>query len=141
MNNTNIDEAVGVALRSDVIFVSAGGSSTRDFKTSYQDTGAEEIDDNIIRDMDCGEGFDRASLDLLGRQMELLESLKKTKKPIVIVYIEGRPLNKVWASENADALLTAYYPGQEGGLSIADVLFGDYNPEGLLLVSVPRYVG
>lgn len=91
--------------------------------------------------MDCGEGYDRATLDLLDRQNELLEELKKTNKPMVVIYIEGRPLNKLWASKYADALLTAYYPGQEGGLAIADVLFGDYNPAGRLPVSVPRYVG
>ena len=91
--------------------------------------------------MECGEGFDRATLDLLGRQMELLEALKKTGKPLVVVYIEGRPLNKNWADENANALLTAYYPGEQGGNAIADVLFGDYNPAGRLPVSVPRHVG
>ena len=91
--------------------------------------------------MECGEGFDRASLSLLGRQQELLESLQKTGKPLIVVYIEGRPLEKNWASEYADALLTAYYPGQEGGNAIADVLFGDYNPSGRLPISVPRSVG
>ena len=141
MNNSNIDEAVEVAIKSDIIVVAVGGSSARDFKTSYQDTGAAQTDDNDISDMDCGEGFDRATLDLLGRQNELLEELKKTNKPMVVIYIEGRPLNKLWASENVDAILTAYYPGQEGGLAIADVLFGDYNPAGRLPVSVPRYVG
>lgn len=91
--------------------------------------------------MECGEGFDRATLDLLGKQIELLEALKKTGKPLVVVYIEGRPLNKNWADENANALLTAYYPGEQGGNAIADVLFGDYNPAGRLPVSVPRHVG
>lgn len=141
MNNSNIEEAVEVAIKSDVIVVAVGGSSARDFKTSYQDTGAAQIEDNVINDMDCGEGYDRATLDLLDRQNELLEELKKTNKPMVVIYIEGRPLNKLWASKYADALLTAYYPGQEGGLAIADVLFGDYNPAGRLPVSVPRYVG
>ena len=70
---------------------------------------------SIISDMECGEGFDRATLSLLGRQQELLKALKKTGKPLIVVYIEGRPLEKNWASEYADALLTAYYPGQEGG--------------------------
>ena len=91
--------------------------------------------------MECGEGFDRATLDLLGRQMELLDALKQTGKPLVVVYIEGRPLNKNWAAENANALLTAYYPGEQGGNAIADVLFGDYNPAGRLPMSVPRHVG
>ncbi|CDA82639.1 uncharacterized protein BN772_01139 [Bacteroides sp. CAG:754] len=91
--------------------------------------------------MECGEGFDRATLSLLGRQQELLKALKATGKPLIVVYIEGRPLDKTWASENADALLTAYYPGQEGGNAIADVLFGDYNPAGRLPLTVPRSVG
>ena len=73
--------------------------------------------------------------------MELLKALKKTGKPLVVIYIEGRPLNKNWADENANALLTAYYPGEQGGNAIADVLFGDYNPAGRLPVSVPRHVG
>ena len=73
--------------------------------------------------------------------MELLEALKKTGKPLVVVYIEGRPLNKNWADKNANALLTAYYPGEQGGNAIADVLFGDYNPAGRLPISVPRHVG
>src|SRR3712207_7706133 len=90
---------------------------------------------------DCGEGFDRATLTLLGRQQELLEALRQTGKPLIVVYIEGRPLEKTWAAEHADALLTAYYPGQQGGQAIADVIFGDYNPAGRLPVSVARHIG
>lgn len=91
--------------------------------------------------MESGEGFDRASLSLMGIQSRLLQSLKETGKPMVVIYIEGRPLDKAWASEQADALLTAYYPGQEGGNAIANVLFGDYNPAGRLPITVPRSVG
>ena len=98
-------------------------------------------DEKTISDMECGEGFDRATLSLLGKQQELLKALKATGKPLIVVYIEGRPLDKNWASENADAVLTAYYPGQEGGIAIADVLFGDFNPAGRLPFSVPRSVG
>ena len=137
----DIPAAVEAAMQADVVVAVVGGSSARDFKTSYEDTGAATADQKFISDMECGEGFDRATLDLLGRQMELLEALKKTGKPLVVVYIEGRPLNKNWADENANALLTAYYPGEQGGNAIADVLFGDYNPAGRLPVSVPRHVG
>ena len=137
----DIDAAVAAALQADVVIAVVGGSSARDFKTSYEATGAASADQSFVSDMECGEGFDRATLDLLGRQMELLEALKKTGKPLVVVYIEGRPLNKNWADENANALLTAYYPGEQGGSAIADVLFGDYNPAGRLPVSVPRHVG
>ena len=138
---SNIEEAVEAALKADVIVVAVGGSSARDFKTSYKETGAAVTDSKTLSDMDCGEGFDRATLTPLGHQMKLLQALKATGKPLVVVYIEGRPMDKSWTAENADALLTAYYPGQEGGTAIADVLFGDYNPAGRLPVSVPANVG
>lgn len=137
----DIAAAAAVASSADVIVAVVGGSSARDFKTTYEDTGAASAEQQNISDMECGEGFDRATLDMLGRQDELLQALKKTGKPLVVVYIEGRPLNKNWADANADALLTAYYPGEQGGNAIADVLFGDYNPAGRLPVSVPRHVG
>ncbi|MBR1527514.1 MAG: glycoside hydrolase family 3 C-terminal domain-containing protein [Prevotella sp.] len=138
---SDIKAAVKAAERADVIVVCVGGSSARDFKTSYKDTGAAVADASVVSDMDCGEGFDRATLSLLGDQQRLLECLKATGKPMIVVYIEGRPLDKTWAADNADALLTAYYPGQEGGTAIADVLFGDYNPAGRLPVSVPADIG
>ncbi|QVJ80985.1 MULTISPECIES: glycoside hydrolase family 3 N-terminal domain-containing protein [Prevotellaceae] len=138
---SNIAEAVAAAKQADVIVVAVGGSSARDFKTSYKETGAAVTDSKTISDMDCGEGFDRATLTPLGHQMQLLKALKATGKPLVVVYIEGRPMDKSWAALHADALLTAYYPGQEGGTAIADVLFGDYNPAGRLPVSVPANVG
>ena len=138
---SDIAAAVRAAQRADVVIVAVGGSSARDFKTSYKETGAAVTDSKTLSDMDCGEGFDRSTLDLMGHQQQLLEALAKTGKPLVVVYIEGRPLLKNWCDEHAAALLTAYYPGQEGGLAIADVLFGDYNPAGRLPVSVPRSVG
>ncbi len=137
VGNSDIDAAVAAARRADVVIACVGGSSARDFKTSYKATGAAEADIASVSDMDCGEGYDRATLSLLGRQQELLEALKGAGKPIVVIYIEGRPLLKNWAAEHADALLTAYYPGQEGGRAIADVLFGDVNPAGRLPMSVP----
>ena len=140
-SESNISEAVEAARRADVVIVAVGGSSARDFKTSYKETGAAVTDSKTISDMDCGEGFDRATLTPLGHQMELLKALKATGKPLVVIYIEGRPMDKSWAAQNADALLTAYYPGQEGGTAIADVLFGDYNPAGRLPVSVPANIG
>lgn len=139
--DVHIDDAVAAAKRADVIVAVVGGSSARDFKTSYKETGAAVSDSKSVSDMDCGEGFDRATLSLLGRQNELLAALRATGKPLVVVYIEGRPLDKTWSARHADALLTAYYPGQEGGRAIADVLFGDYNPAGRLPVSVPAAVG
>ena len=137
----NIAEAVQAARRADVTVVVVGGSSARDFKTKYIDTGAAVVDQTSVSDMEAGEGFDRSTLGLLGLQPQLLKELKATGKPLVVVYIEGRPLDKNWAEENADALLTLWYPGGEGGTALADVLLGRYNPAGRLPVSVPRSVG
>lgn len=138
---SDIAAAVAAARDADVVIAVVGGSSARDFKTSYEETGAATARWQAISDMECGEGFDRATLDLLGNQVELLKALKETSKPLIVVYIEGRPLNKNWADLNANAVLTAYYPGEQGGNAIAEVLFGDYNPAGRLPITVPRHVG
>lgn len=139
--NNDIAQAVQAARRADVAVVVVGGSSARDFRTKYIDTGAAVVDQTAVSDMEAGEGFDRSTLGLLGLQPQLLKELKATGTPLVVVYIEGRPLDKNWAAENADALLTLWYPGGEGGTALADVLLGRYNPAGRLSVSVPRSVG
>ena len=138
---SQIAQALVATFLSDVAVVVVGGSSARDFKTKYIDTGAAVVDEKSVSDMEAGEGFDRASLELLGLQNELLKAVKAAGKPVVVVYVEGRPLDKKWAAEKADALLTMWYPGGEGGTALADVLFGDYNPAGRLPVSVPRDAG
>ena len=139
--DSQIAQALVATMLSDVAVVVVGGSSARDFKTKYIDTGAAVVDEDSVSDMEAGEGFDRASLELMGLQSELLKAVRAVGKPVVVVYVEGRPLDKDWASEKADALLTMWYPGGEGGTALADVLFGDYNPAGRLPVSVPRDAG
>lgn len=141
--NSDIQAAVEAAKKSDVTVLVVGGSSARDFKTSYASTGAANVDANAkeLSDMDCGEGYDRATLELLGDQMKLMQALIDAKVKLAVVYIEGRPLNMNLAAEKADALLCAWYPGEQGGQAIADVLFGDYNPAGRMPVGVPRNVG
>ena len=139
--DSRIAQAAIAAMLSDVAVVVVGGSSARDFRTEYVDTGAAVVDKDTVSDMEAGEGFDRASLDLLGLQNDLLKAVRAAGKPIVVVYVEGRPLDKNWAAEKADALLTMWYPGAEGGTALADILFGDYNPAGRLPVSIPRDVG
>jgi len=88
-----------------------------------------------------GEAASRASLDLPGNQQHLLEAVVATGKPVVLVLLNGRPLNISWATEHVPAILEAWFPGTEGGNAIADILFGDANPEGKLPVSWPRTVG
>ncbi|GGI25314.1 glycoside hydrolase family 3 N-terminal domain-containing protein [Pedobacter mendelii] len=140
---SNIDEAVRASKKSDAVIIVLGGSSARDFETEYIETGAAKINtgDNELSDMESGEGFDRATLDLLGDQIKLLKAVVETGKPVILVLIMGRPLNLNWADEYVPAILDAWYPGQEGGNAIADVIFGDYNPAGRLPISVPKSVG
>ena len=140
-DHSSIAQALVATMLSDVAVVVVGGSSARDFETRHIDTGAAVVDGESVSDMEAGEGFDRASLELLGLQVELLKAVRSVGKPVVVVYVEGRPLDKEWADEKADALLTMWYPGAEGGTALADVLFGDYNPAGRLPVSVPRDAG
>ena len=88
-----------------------------------------------------GEAASRSSLKLSGGQEELLEAIAAVGKPVVLVLVNGRPLDISWAAEHIPAILEAWYPGSQGGNGIADVLFGDANPAGHLPVSWPRSTG
>lgn len=139
-NDADIEQAVKTAQSADAVVLVVGGSSARDFKTSYEETGAAIVDEHLS-DMDCGEGYDRSTLKLLGRQEELMQRIYALGKPVVTVYICGRPLEMNMASEQSNALLLLWYPGMEGGSALADILWGDYNPSGKLPISIPRSVG
>jgi beta-glucosidase len=84
---------------------------------------------------------DRDDLELLGLQNELIEKVKATGKPVVTLVFGGRPLNIHPAANNSNALVQCFYLGQECGNAVADVLFGDYNFEGKLSVTMPRSAG
>ena len=86
----------------------------------------------------AGEAASRASLDLPGRQEELLKAVVALGKPVVLILLNGRPLSINWAAENVPAILEAWEPGTEGGHAVADILFGDVNPGGKLPVAFPR---
>jgi beta-glucosidase len=88
-----------------------------------------------------GEASSRTSLLLPGNQQQLLEAVVATGKPVVIVLINGRPLDITWASEHVSPILEAWYGGTEAANAIADVLFGDVNPGGKLPFSWPRTSG
>ncbi|MCV4339600.1 beta-glucosidase BglX [Pseudomonas capsici] len=113
-----IDEAVKVAEQSDVIVAVVGES----------------------RGM-SHESASRSSLNIPGKQRDLIKALKATGKPLVLVLMNGRPLVLVDENEQADAILETWFPGTEGGNAVADVLFGDYNPSGKLAMSFPRSIG
>jgi beta-glucosidase len=137
------ESALACAAAADTIVMVVGGSSARDFGEGTIDlrTGASKVTENAWNDMDCGEGIDRVSLGLSGVQLELVQEVHKLGKPVVVVYINGRPIVEPWIDENAHAIVEAWYPGQEGGSAIADVLFGDENPSGRLTVSIPKHTG
>lgn len=88
-----------------------------------------------------GEAASRTSLDLPGRQQELLEAVVATGKPVVLVLMSGRPLTIGWADENVPAIVQAWQPGTEGGHAVADVLFGRVNASAKLPITFPRSVG
>ena len=114
----DIDKAVENALKSDVAVVVLGGGQRT-----------------------CGENKSRTSLELPDRQLQLLQAVQATGKPVVLVLINGRPLSVNWADKFVPAILEAWYPGSKGGIAVADVLFGDYNPGGKLTVTFPKTVG
>ena len=88
-----------------------------------------------------GEAASRSTLDLPGRQLELIQAIHATGKPYVVVLMNGRPLTINWLAENSPAILEAWFAGTQAGHAIADVLFGDVNPGGKLPVTFPRVVG
>lgn len=136
-----IHDALNAAASADVVVMVMGGSSARDFSSEYEETGAAKVSANLISDMESGEGYDRATLNLMGLQLELIQEIKKLGKPIILVLIKGRPLLLEGIIQEVDAIVDAWYPGMQGGNALADVLFGDYNPGGRLSISIPRSVG
>jgi len=88
-----------------------------------------------------GESLSRTSLDLPGRQQQLLQAMYATGKPIVLVLINGQPLTVNWADRFIPAIVEAWFPGPSGGKAIAEALFGDYNPGGKLSITFPKTTG
>jgi beta-glucosidase len=96
--------------------------------------------EEMKRKIDGFTGGDKTSLDLPADQQKLLERAAKTGKPLVVVLMNGSPLDLSWAKENTSAILEAWYPGQEGGLAVAKVLAGQINPAGRLPLTFYRSV-
>jgi len=88
-----------------------------------------------------GESASRSSLDLPGRQLDLLQAVYATGKPTILILINGRPVSINWADKYVPGIIEAWFPGAQGGTAIADVLFGDYNPGGKLTITFPKTVG
>jgi beta-glucosidase len=88
-----------------------------------------------------GETASRTSLDLPGRQLDLVQAVYAAGKPTVVVLLNGRPMSINWIDKYVPGIIEAWFPGAQGGTAIADVLFGDYNPGGKLSVTFPKTVG
>ena len=130
-----IKEAIKIASTSDIIIAVLGGSSAREFDIDFLANGAVS---SKTENMDCGENVDVASLQLGGKQEFLLQQLSKLKKPIITILIQGRPYDLTTVERVSDAMLVAWYPGQEGGHAIVETLLGNYNPSGRLSITYPR---
>jgi beta-glucosidase len=89
----------------------------------------------------CGENTDRYDLSLVGLQQQLVEEISATGIPTVVVLVNGRPLSTEWIADHIPALLEAWEPGSFGGQAVAEILFGEVNPEGKLPVTIPRHAG
>ena len=119
-----IAEAVEVAKQADVIVLAIGGNE----QTSREAWALNHMGD-------------RTSLDLVGRQEELVKAMLATGKPVVVLLYNGRPLSINYVAQNVPVIFECWYLGQENGAAVAEVLFGDVNPGGKLPISFPRSAG
>ncbi len=88
-----------------------------------------------------GESLSRTSLDLPGRQLDLIQAVYAVGKPVIVVLLNGRPLSINWVNKFVPGVVEGWFPGAQGGTAIAEVLFGDYNPSGKLTVTFPKTAG
>jgi len=113
-----IDEAITIAKESEQVVLVLGGNTQT-----------------------AGENKSRISLDLTGHQLLLAKEIVKVGKPVVVIFIGSQPISFNWIDKNVKGIIYAGYPGVKGGIAVADVLFGDYNPGGKITLTFPRSVG
>ena len=123
----NPESARKAALQSDAVILVLGDCSVNDRSRGLYATS--------------GENHDYASMDLPGNQQKLLETICETGKPVILILQVGRPYAVTYASKQCAAILVNWFPGQEGGYAVADVLFGKMNPAGRLPMTFPRHAG
>lgn len=126
-DGSRIPEAVKAVEDADVAIVAVGTRSTFLGRGGNKNT--------------AGEAYDLSSLELPGRQLDLIKAVKATGKPMIVVFITGKPLVMTYVQENADAALVQFCGGEQQGAAMADVLLGNVNPSGKLTVSFPRSTG
>jgi beta-glucosidase len=138
LDKSGFDEAVNAANQSDAVVVVLGTTSVVFSGVGWNGHAPE----NEPKDpFTCGEGYDVTSIEPQGVQRELLQAVYKTGKPVILVLVNGRPWSIKWEKENIPAILEAWYPGEKGGLAVANILFGKVNPSGRLAVSIPQSTG
>lgn len=125
IDDLSINRAAERAKRSDVSIVVVGGDALR-------------VKGNIRTN---GENIDRPSIDLVGRQLDLVKRIHASGRPVIVVFISGRPTSEPWIEENVQGIVNAWEPGMEGGTAVANVLFGKTNPSAKLTVTFPRTAG
>ncbi|KAJ5343246.1 uncharacterized protein N7506_003070 [Penicillium brevicompactum] len=128
-DQSGFDAAIEAAKKSDVAVVVVGTWS-RDQGELWQGLNAT-----------TGEHVDVNDLSLVGAQAPLIKAIADTGVPTIVVLSSGKPITDTWIANSTSALVQQFYPSEQGGNALADVLFGDYNPSGKLSVSFPRYVG
>ncbi|RDB30408.1 Periplasmic beta-glucosidase [Hypsizygus marmoreus] len=129
-DESEISAAVNAAQSSDIAIVLVGTWSLDQTNLWTPGTNAT-----------TGEHVDVADLGLVGAQLKLVQAVKAVGKPTVVVFVSGKPIAEPWIQEHADAVIQQFYPGELGGLALAEVIFGAVNPSGKLPVSFPRHVG
>ena len=103
------------------------------------------VGDNSMRykwkDKTAGENMARSSLDLFGKQLDLVKAIEKTGTPVIVVLVNGKPISEPWLQKNIPAIIESWEPGNLGGQAVAEIVFGDVNPSGKLPLTVARSVG
>ncbi|KZV72163.1 glycoside hydrolase family 3 protein [Peniophora sp. CONT] len=129
-DQSGFDEAVAAAQDSEVAIVAVGTWSLDQTLLWTPGTNAT-----------TGEHVDVSSLDLVGAQLDLVKAIQATGVPTIVVLVSGKPLSVPWIQANADAVIQQFYPGELGGLALAEIIMGAANPSGRLPVSFPHSVG
>ena len=135
-SDEQFDRAVEAAKQADAVIMVMGDNSNFYGGIGWGDA---ELDGKVA--VTCGEGFDTHTLELPGRQQALIEAVHATGKPVILVMETGRPYAICWAKEHIPAILQAWYPGEQGGYALTEILFGDVDPSGRLPISFPRSAG
>nr|WP_078060058.1 MULTISPECIES: glycoside hydrolase family 3 N-terminal domain-containing protein [Gracilibacillus] len=138
-DKSDFEHAKAIASLSDVLILALGGSSAREFGMSFHTNGAVINMDQS--QMDSGENVDVENLRLGGAQEELVQELAELNIPMIGVLVQGRPHSIKNIEPFLDAILIGWYPGQQGGKAIAEIIFGEINPSGKLPISIPYSSG